>query len=67
MPVERPRKYLYRSNQSSVVWITDHFFGTREEKRGGTLTNIEKKMRYLRLLLDKTCKDTLINLELELS
>lgn len=43
---------LYRFDESNVDWITEHFLGTSDEKRGGGLTPKMKMQVLLRYLAD---------------
>ncbi|XP_046685727.1 putative nuclease HARBI1 [Homalodisca vitripennis] len=43
---------LYRFSRESVLWLTDHFLGEDEERRGGALTNVNRMKVFLRYLGD---------------
>lgn len=49
---ERDWKVLYRFTRENVEWLSNHFLGHTEERRGGALTSLQRFKIFLRYVAD---------------
>lgn len=51
-PETRDYKSLYRFQEQNVIWMSNHFLGENEERRGGALTSKTRMQIFLRYMAD---------------